>query len=270
MQGRGQPVGAPTEETANNISVGYTESDPLGPQDSEKKDALLAGAFKMPEELAQAYSELKKRLEGTEGEEAAERDEKTATEEDDPGMPRKAGIDIPSETVAELKEKGVDINVYRREFERTGGLCDASYAKLEQAGYPRDVVDDFIQGQRVMAESQVKAVKDAVGGEEAFSRIAQWAAATLSEGEQKAYARILETADPDRITFAVQGLKARYDAANGTDPAVVVSGAAGPGNDGKSRFRSMAEVTTAMSDPRYAGDPAYRQDVEQKFLRSNF
>ena len=30
------------------------------------------------------------------------------------------------------------------------------------------------------------------------------------------------------------------------------------------RFRSHAELSRAIADPRYASDPAYRQDVEQK------
>ena len=34
-------------------------------------------------------------------------------------------------------------------------------------------------------------------------------------------------------------------------------------------FRSNAEVTTAMKDPKYEHDHAYRQDVQDKLERSN-
>ena len=120
-----------------------------------------------------------------------------------------------------------------------------------------------------MVESQVKAANDAVGGEEAFTKIAQWAVTTLSQEEQAAYNSVLATNDPNLISFAVQGLKARYDAANGSDPEVVISGAVSSGNDGKSRYKSWAEATAAMGDPRYTNDPAYRASGEEKLLRSN-
>jgi hypothetical protein len=38
--------------------------------------------------------------------------------------------------------------------------------------------------------------------------------------------------------------------------------------DNNDVFRSNAEVTTAMKDPRYETDIAYRQDVRDKLERS--
>ena len=37
----------------------------------------------------------------------------------------------------------------------------------------------------------------------------------------------------------------------------------------KDAFRSQAELVSAMSDPRYDEDPAYRQDIIAKLERSN-
>jgi hypothetical protein len=36
-----------------------------------------------------------------------------------------------------------------------------------------------------------------------------------------------------------------------------------------SAFRSVAELTSAMADPRYKNDSAYRKDVERKLANSN-
>ena len=38
--------------------------------------------------------------------------------------------------------------------------------------------------------------------------------------------------------------------------------------DNGARFRSHAELSRAIADPRYSSDPAYRQDVEAKLARS--
>jgi hypothetical protein len=35
------------------------------------------------------------------------------------------------------------------------------------------------------------------------------------------------------------------------------------------KFESTAELTAAMSDPRYAKDPAYRQTVADKLAKSS-
>ena len=268
-------VTVPTQETPNSISVAYTASDPLGPSQEGDKgtEELIAGEFKTQEEFLQAYAELKKQVAEGKGEEvkpeAGDTPEVEEEDDDDDGTPKVAGIEHTDEALAEFKEKGIDVKAYTRELEKTGKLSDESYAALEKAGYDRDMVDAYIQGQRVMVESQIKAVKDSIGGEEAFGKVAQWAAASLTEAEQTTYAGVLATNDVNLITFAVQGLKARYDAATGTDPEVVVSGSSSTANDGRSRFASWAENTKAMSDPRYNNDPAYRAAVEAKLLRSN-
>ncbi len=44
------PVVHDTKITPNSVEVGYTESDPLGPQ-SQPEENLLAGKFKSAEEL---------------------------------------------------------------------------------------------------------------------------------------------------------------------------------------------------------------------------
>jgi hypothetical protein len=67
--------------------------------------------------------------------------------------------------------------------------------------------------------------------------------------------------------LAVEGLKAKYEAANGVRPALVKGGGNSVGGDA---FRSAAEQVAAMRDPRYGKDPAYTRDVEAKSMRSNF
>ncbi|CLP71539.1 Uncharacterised protein [Mycobacterium tuberculosis] len=65
--------------------------------------------------------------------------------------------------------------------------------------------------------------------------------------------------------MAILGLKARYDAANGSEPTLL----GGNAKASEDVFRSTAELTAAMKDPRYKKDPAYREDVKQKLARSN-
>ena len=65
--------------------------------------------------------------------------------------------------------------------------------------------------------------------------------------------------------MAVTGLKARYDNTVGVTPTLIQGQAAAP----QSSFQSTAEIVSAINDPRYKEDTAYRANVEAKIKRSN-
>jgi hypothetical protein len=68
------------------------------------------------------------------------------------------------------------------------------------------------------------------------------------------------------VKLAVSGLQTQYQAAEGTDPSLIGGQSS---NSTGGNYSSWAEVTQAMSDPRYNSDPAYRQSVSTKIARSN-
>ena len=66
--------------------------------------------------------------------------------------------------------------------------------------------------------------------------------------------------------FAIQGLHSRYRSGVGVEP-TLVKGEVGDTTVGN--FQSLAEITAAMSDPRYEKDPAYRSQVAEKLRKSS-
>ena len=104
-----------------------------------------------------------------------------------------------------------------------------------------------------------------VGGEEAYSEMASWASKNMSDGEKKAYNAAVNSADMDTVKLAVDGLRAKYQAANGTEPNLVQGKATPVAEQG---YASWAEVTQAMADPRYSKDPAYQAAVKAKIANS--
>ena len=258
------PVTVPTQiaEDGSSIELGYTEADPNGPP--AKDESLLAGKFKSAEELEKAYRELESKL--GKPEDAP----KENAQEDDADAPKLAGLETTDEAAAMLKERGLDIATFTKEYERSGQLSPESYAALEAKGITRGMVNDYINGQQVLVESQVAQVKNSVGGAEEYTKLTQWAAVNLDATQQRAYQTALDTNDLSLIMLAASGLKAQYDKAMGSDPRVVVGGSAPRGNDGLERFGSWEQVMAAMGDPRYSEDPAYRAQVEKKLNNSNF
>ena len=117
-----------------------------------------------------------------------------------------------------------------------------------------------------ISDSQINEVKNAAGGEAAYTNMVQWAGSNLDEQSIAAFDQIINTGSLDAIRFAVRGLKSQYDSANGVE-GTMVQGKAAP--DRGDVFRSQAELVQAMSDRRYDSDPAYRQDVIEKLERSD-
>ncbi len=179
----------------------------------------------------------------------------------------------PPETVEDatkvVTDAGLKMDDYTAEFNTTGALSEASYAKLTAAGIPKAMVDGFIAGQQAIATQQRADVLSVVGGEQSFGAISAWAAANMPKADIEGINRALGSNDSAIQKLALQGLQARYTAANGSDPKLVNRGGNVPG-PGSDSFASRAQHVEAMRDPRYAKDPAYRSAVMEKAMRSTF
>jgi hypothetical protein len=216
----------------------------------------LPEKFKSAEDMAQAYSELEKKLGSKKEEpEAPQEEEKAPTPDAD-----------ATEVSDVLDKAGLDFNTFQEEYNEKGGLSDDAYTALEEAGFPKSLVDSWIAGQEALAQDMTQSVYETVGGQEQYSEMIQWASANLPPGDVEAFNASVDTGDPNLTKFAVQGLYARYRSEAGSAPKLV-KGEAASASSGA--FNSAAELTAAMRDPRYHNDPAYRQSVAEKLSRSN-
>lgn len=199
----------------------------------------LPEKFKSAEDLAAAYSELEKKL----GE---------------------AG-DSKGQTSPSIEQS---LNSYADEFSKSGSLSEKSYGELAKLGMPKKMVDAYIAGQQAIGAKLQNEVFSAAGGADNYREMVQWAATNMSKAEIAAYNEALATGDQAKIILAVRGLAGSFSSSGaGSPPKVRLEGrsharAAEP-------FRSRAELTAAMADPRYRKDPAYRADVESRLSKSN-
>ena len=93
----------------------------------------------------------------------------------------------------------------------------------------------------------------------------EWANDNLQPSEVEAFNSQIESLDAN-TQLAVTGLYARYQNSEGLPPSLL-SGEVG--QDTAPRYESLAQLTSAMSDPKYANDPAYRARVVQRLGNSN-
>ncbi|PDT45354.1 hypothetical protein CO661_24125 [Sinorhizobium fredii] len=203
----------------------------------------LPEEFDTPEAMAEAFAALKA---GTKEEPKVEGEEPPVTE------------DTPPATV--------DVKAISAEWDEKGELSEATYTDLAAKGFDKATVDSYIAGQKALADAADRRLTDAAGGKENLDRMFAWASTSLTPAEIDSYNASFSNADVNAAEIAIAQLKGKYEAANGRDPKLLGGKAPSQLAD---TFASWAEVTKAMSDPRYDKDPAYRAKVEAKVGRSD-
>ena len=206
--------------------------------------------------MAKAYAELEKKLHGGDNNQAPP-----------PAEPPKDGEQPTEGDVRDALDKaGVSFDALSEEFLQKGELSAESYEKLVNAGFPKELVDGYIEGQRAVAEGIQSSVRAEVGGAEQYDRMIAWAAVNLPDADKAAFNAAMNSGSVDQMKMAARDLASRYTKENGSEPRLVTGTAAK--SDG-SVYRSTAEALKDFADPRYKSDPAFRADVEAKIARSN-
>ena len=226
--------------------------------------------FRSAEDLAKAYSELEKKFSsrGKEDVTIETQSDDSTTDTSAEGDNSEEETQTPEEKARQVtKEAGLNFDELSAAYWENGQLDEAHYTKLEQAGIPKAIVDQFIAGQEALLTATRQSVFSSVGGEEAYNEMTAWAAENFTKEEVDAYNKAVNSGDTNIAMMAVKGLKGRYDATVGFEPTRQVKGSST--KTGSSVYRSVAELEKDMSDPRYKNDPAFRKDVERKLSRSD-
>jgi len=278
---------ADTATTAENLTAEEQDSLAVGESIAQEQDTLLAGKYKNAEELEKAYKELEQKL-GSQDEPAAEpeaeAEPQTIEEELSQGYREDGTVDYAKVTetygseISDVMQKaGVDPWAISQEFHDNQGQYTPEMVKqLTDAGFSEAAVKSYFAGRAAesgytskvedITDSQIADIQTKAGGAETYKNLVGWAQQNLSEASINAFDNVINTGTIDEINFAVAGLKAQYDNANGFEGKMYTGKA--PQNN-RDVFRSQAELVAAMSDKRYDNDPAYRQDIIEKLDRSD-
>lgn len=233
-------------DAASNPPVEGTEGTP-----PEDRPQWLPEKFKTPEDLAKAYAELEKKQ--SKPAEASKAEAPTTTPET-PAVEQ------------ELQSKGLNLAEFSAEFGQTGELSQESYEKLEKAGYPRDIVDQYVEGQKARAALYESEVKSVAGGGKVFSEMVDWAKANLTPQEIAVYNAAVESGDTNKAKLAVSGVYQRFSQARPQEPSLFKGTTSAPSSD---VYESIAQMQKDMASPDYKTDPAFRAKVQAKLGRSN-
>lgn len=223
----------------------------------------LPEKFQSPEDLAKAYAELEQKQSKPDDDTPKPDDKQDKPDDkptdDTPKSPVEVAIakasaefekagDISSETVEELTKMGIDKAYIER------------YVEMAKAANKQAA--DRNEGQKGLSEDSIAEVMDIAGGKDSYLRMTEWIQDSLDETEVDAYNSAMDSQNLDLIRATVRGYHARFQTANPSEPTHL------QGNTGSGPtvvpFQSVAQVQEAMSDPRYAKDPAYRAEVVKR------
>lgn len=222
---------------------------------------LIGGKFKTQEDLLKAYEESQKKItELSNQDEESGDDESEAPEGEEPNE-----VQPTPPALAKAAE----------EYQNSGELTAESIDALSQMD-SKDLIEAYVdfytknaaqQQQAVqLQQAETQQIMDIAGGEKGYQEMLEWAATSLDPQEIDAFNSVTNSGNVPSIRFAVEALNARYQAANGYEGQMLTGQA--PSDPGLKPFRSNAELSRALADPRWRTDDAYRQDVEARVANS--
>lgn len=241
------------------------------PEEGAERPGWLPENFKTPEDMLKSYNEL--RADHTRKSQELSALKKAGEEDDDEdGEDKGKKSDAKGEEA--IRNRVLDAGITEQEIEQwstefwtNDTISDATYAKLEEKGFSRTMVDQFAAGQRALYQGQTEALYNAGGGRQQVETMMAWAGENMTDGQINSLNAQFASHDPNTQMLAMETLRLRYEAANGR-PATRSAATGGVAQTSGSVYTSIAQVQMDMSDPRYKTDPAYRNAVAEKIARS--
>lgn len=227
---------------------------------------LILGKFKTPEDLAQAYAQLEKKL--GQPAKADPGDSSSAT-----GYTTEQAVEVYGQgAVDDLAGKGIDLADLMWKADN-GQDISSSYDDLAAAfNVPRQVVENYVskagnpksQASAGLGEADAAELKAMVGGDQGFAELSQWAANNLDPQELADYNAVVDSGNKDAIRWALKAMQSRATGQT-TEPKLIGSGRA---PDQGNTFESKQQVLDAMNKRNDKGQKLYEVDeaYREKFI----
>lgn len=248
------------------------------PQSPENPNGTItyAGKFTSVGELEKSYMELQSKLGAQSNAQAEPNAATTETPTQVDTVPASTSTAEESPYGTAITQVLIQANLSPEDMTNTltetGAFSEEQYNALEGLGYPRAMVDTYAAGYKAQLQSvdaETEKLKGEIvqtfGGEQAQQAIYQWAEAN-KVGMADTFNAALDKGDAGGIKAAAIALRSLYEQANGKELSTpqgvpVVGGTKGSAAPG---FASKAQMMSAIQDPRYSSDSAYRVEVQQR------
>lgn len=238
-----QEIDPESEEAVESVPEEQTQED---------RPEWLPEKFKNAEDMANAYSELEKKM-GAGAEQEEEQEEQSDEQQPD------------DTTEEDTNTNDVIVEASKEFFENDGVISEETYKNLAEVGLPKELVDSYAAGQQALQQSEEGSIKAVTEGN--WDQMAEWAADNLSPEEVNTFDEIVQNGSVEQAKLAAKGLYAQFKAENGVSPKLVQGAVNGSST---MPFKSNQELARAMSDPRYkSGDKSYHEEIDRRIAVSH-
>lgn len=253
--------------------------------DGQQGEQLLAGKFKSPQELEKAYLEAQKLI-SQRGQQSTVRDSLTADEQPELSPEQytpELGKQLYGDTVGTAIE-AAQINPLEMAQKVYAGEDVSSYvdALVEKGGLPRDLVDTYLDGVRPapaaqpapsgqLSDADVAEIKAAVGGDQEFARISQWAVSNLSPQDLADYNAAVDSGNKEAARFALKAMKSMAQVGAAREPELIGGGTATRSDVFETSQQAIEALNKRSESGKrlYEVDPKYRAWYDKTMARSN-
>lgn len=286
-----QELLAPGQESIANefleeLEQGQSEQDAPHPLDhaladmqGDQSEQLLAGKFKNTEELEKAYLEAQKLISQRGQQPPADEPASPAPEQYTPELGKQLYGDMVSSAI-----EAAEINPLEMAQKVYAGQDVSLYvdALVKKGGLPRDLVQTYLDGVKPAAaqepalsgqlsEGDVAEIKAAVGGDQEFARISQWAVSNLAPQDLADYNAAVDSGNKEATRFALKAMKSMAQGGTASEPQLIGGGTAARSDVFESSQQAIDAINKRNESGKrlYEADPKYRAWYEKTMARSN-
>ncbi len=173
---------------------------------------------------------------------------------------------IIAEPAATAAAAGVDVAAFNAYVAEHGEVSPEHLEQFKTAGIDPAIVTDYANMKLEQAAAHVEGVQDFLGGDHGITQLKTYMGANYTEAEVGAFEKQL--LDPGTWKATASMLLAQAGLAPGTSSGLHQGPNQSAPSTGGTKFNSEAEFNTALRDPRYKSDPAFRKQVEDNLRNS--
>ena len=271
------------------LSVPEQQEGMIAPGQEKLVEQIQQGESSIPEkfqnasreDVIKAYQELE-RMKGQSQEAEApgtpSSEEPAETTEEFSYTPEAAGEFYGKENVAALAEKGVDMAAVMQRADAGEDVSESYEAMAEVFKVSPDVIDNYVKSAQAsqgdtpaLTEQDGVDVRNAIGGDQAFQDVTEWAGKNLDQGMLDEYNKIADS-NKDAAIWALRAMQGMM----GNPNAVVEPKLYGGGTEPSiQKYTSKQQVLDAMNKRNDKGqrlydiDEAYQQKVARIMANSD-
>lgn len=176
-------------------------------------------------------------------------------------------LEAEKDLKSDLSSKGINWDDLSKEYDEKGELSKETLDALDKAGYPKSVVDNYIDGLNALAEKFESTVKGFAGGDKGYSEMISYLQ-KQPDSVKKDFNDLIGGGNLGAIKLAIKGIQAEMKTAYGTSNPTMMRGQASRST--QVGFNTQADMVKAMSDPRYGIDKKYTDEVYAKVAKTSF